>query len=56
MKTTIQVSKELQRRLKILAAFMNTNYENALDEIFTRYENSVNLKTDRIIKNMRVKR
>ena len=56
MKTTIQVSKELQHKLKFLAAMKNTNYENLIDELLTKYENSIGLKTERIIKTARLKK
>lgn len=49
MKTTIQISDELRQKLKLLAAYENTTYENLLQE-FTEKRMS-ELKLDGFIKN-----
>jgi len=37
MKTTIQISKELQQKLKLLAVCKSANYENMLEELVENY-------------------
>jgi predicted transcriptional regulator len=54
MKTTIQISDELRQRLKLLAAYKNTNYEILLTELVSK-ELEKN-KLDSVIKNSKVRR
>jgi predicted transcriptional regulator len=54
-KTTIQISKDLQHRLKLLAAFKNTSYEFLIEELISVYENNIGFKTDKLIKNLKCK-
>jgi predicted transcriptional regulator len=52
-KTTIQLSKELQHRLKLLAACKNASYESLIEELISVYEDSIGFKTDKVIKNLK---
>jgi len=53
MKTTIQISDELRQRLKLLAVYKNTTYENLLVEM-TEKELCA-LKLDGAVKNFKNK-
>ncbi|MFH0711097.1 MAG: hypothetical protein V1944_00810 [Candidatus Aenigmatarchaeota archaeon] len=53
LKTTIQISKNLQHKLKLLAAYKNTNYETLIDELISSYEKNIDFKTDKLIKNFK---
>lgn len=49
MKTTIQISDEIRKRLKILAAHKSTTYDNLLDELTAK--ELLEMKLDGIVKN-----
>ena len=45
MKTTIQISNELRKKLKIASAYYNETYENLLKEILELFEKEIPFKT-----------
>jgi predicted DNA-binding protein len=54
MKTTIQISDELRQKLKLLAVYKNTTYENLLDELTEK--ELCELKLDSIVKSNKILR
>jgi|GEM_PF-2919469 len=51
MKTTIQVSDEVRQKLKLLAAYKNTTYEDLLHELTEK--EFCELKMDGVVKNLK---
>lgn len=47
MRTTIQISESLRRRLKVIASFRDISYEEVLNDLINVFENSIPFKTER---------
>lgn len=45
MKTTVQISENLRRRLKVLSSYRDMSYEEILDDLITVFEGTIPFKT-----------